>query len=56
MKTVYVILAENPDKTRRFVDVKGSKIEAEKLIEEFREDATKININVDYHILEKNLS
>lgn len=63
MKTVYVITAENPDKTRRFVAVKGSTADAIKLIEEIKEgtkvinrEGTKIiNVDVDYQILEKHL-
>jgi len=55
VKTVYVITAENPDKTHRFVTVKGSMADAIKLIEEIKEGTKIINVNVDYQILEKHL-
>lgn len=55
MKTVYVITAKNPDKTRRFVAVKSSMADAIKLIEEFKKGSETIDVDVDYQILEKNL-
>lgn len=55
MKIVYVITAENPDKTHRFVAVKGSMADAIKLIEEIKEGTKMIDVDIDYQILEKHL-
>lgn len=55
MKTVYVITAENPNSTRRFVDVKASMSEAIKLIEEIKEDAKTIDVDIDYKVLIRDL-
>jgi hypothetical protein len=55
MKTVYVITAENPDNTRRFVSVKGTMLEAIKLIEDIKEGTNTIDVDVNYQISEQHL-
>jgi len=55
MKTVHVITTINPDGTQRFVDVKGSRAEAIKLIEEIQEDLKITKVVAAYQILEKHL-
>ena len=55
MVTVYVITTINPDGTQRFVDVKGNKAEAIRLVKEIKEDLKLLDITVGYQILEKHL-
>lgn len=53
MEKVYVIVEES---TYRFVGVEGSRAEVERLVEDLKDGAKEIDVDVKYLILEKEVA